>query len=88
MPDIARVGDIVGGGAIIDGALTVTAGGMPVATQGSIVAPHGIGPHAAPVLISGSLTVLAMGRPIARLGDIASCGDAIAVGLPTVQVGA
>ena len=86
MPPVARVGDIAGG-PIINGAFTVTAGGLPVAQLGSIVAPHGLPPHTAGIIISSSLTVFAENKPIARLGDVASCGHPIANGALNVISG-
>lgn len=86
MPNVARIGDVAGG-AIINGANTVLAGGIPVAVLGSVVAPHGKAPHAGSTIISSSTSVLAEGIPIARLGDVASCGHTIAVGEATVISG-
>lgn len=85
MPGVARQGDVVGGGIIADGAITVTAGGLPVATLGSVVTPHG--KHSAATIANGSSTVFANGRPVARLGDVATCGDTIIASLPTITVG-
>jgi uncharacterized Zn-binding protein involved in type VI secretion len=87
MPFVARLGDIVGGGAIVNGSNTVTANGIPVAQLGSVVSGHGIGPHAASVIAVASPTVFANGIPIARLGDIASCGDVVANASPNVTAG-
>lgn len=86
MTNVARVGDIAGG-AIINGATTVTANGLPVAQLGSAVTPHGPAPHSGNVIVVGSNTVLAEGIPIARLGDAASCGDVIANASPNVIAG-
>ena len=77
MPNVARQGDIAGG-AITNGAKTVTVNGIPIAQLGSIVAGHGVSPHNGNVITNGSNTVRAEGIPVARLGDIASCGHAIA----------
>ena len=74
---VARIGDVAGG-AIINGANTVTANGIPVAQLGSVVTPHGKPPHSASVIAVGSSTVFAEGIPVARLGDAATCGDVIA----------
>jgi len=76
MTNVARVGDVAGG-AIINGANTVTANGIPIAQLGSVVAPHGESPHSGNVITNGSDSVTAEGIPVARLGDIASCGHAI-----------
>jgi uncharacterized Zn-binding protein involved in type VI secretion len=86
MPAVARVGDIAGG-AIVNGAINVLAGGLPVAQLGSVVSPHGKPPHSAGIIISSSVTVLAQGIPIARLGDVASCGHTIASGAINVISG-
>lgn len=86
MTGVARVGDVAGG-AIINGATTVTADGIPVAQLGSAVSPHGPPPHSGNVIVVGSGTVYAEGIPIARLGDAASCGDVIAVASTTVIAG-
>lgn len=83
MPFVARIGDIAGG-AIINGATTVTANGVPLAQLGSTVAGHGVGPHAGSVIVNGANTVTAEGIPVARLGDVASCGDVIANASPDV----
>ena len=83
---IARVGDIAGG-VISAGMPTVTAGGIPVARVGDVVAPHGGGIHGAAVLASGSKTVLAGGIPVCRVGDTAACGHVVMNGLGTVIVG-
>lgn len=84
---VARIGDAVGGGVLVSGLLTVTAGGVPVARIGDAVSPHGPGIHGGPVIVSGSLTVQAGGIPIARIGDTASCGDVITSGKVNVIAG-
>lgn len=76
---VARVGDIAGA-AIADGALTVTANGIPVATMGSIVADGS-------TIANGSSTVYVEGRPIARFGDVTTKGNTIANGSPDVVAG-
>jgi len=86
MPYVARIGDIAGG-AIITGANTVTANGIPVAQLGSVVSPHGKAPHSGNVIVNGSKSVTAEGIPIARFGDVASCGDTIADASPNVTAG-
>lgn len=85
MPGVARLGDVVGGGTIANGVATVTAGGIPVATIGSVVTPHGKHPTA--TIANGSPTVFAGGVAVARLGDVATCGDTIIASLPTIIVG-
>jgi uncharacterized Zn-binding protein involved in type VI secretion len=76
MPQVARIGDIAGG-AIVNGANTVLAGGVPVATLGSVVSNGA-------VIIDGSMDVLAEGKPLASLGSVTSKGNAVANGLLTV----
>ncbi len=60
----------------ITGALqsTVKVNGKLVAVKGATIAPHGAGPHAAPVTKGCSSTVKAGGIPVVRAGDAASCG--------------
>lgn len=84
---IASQGDVVGGGAIIDGAESVRAGGRAVAFMGSVVTPHGEASHSASTIIAGSLTVFAEGKNVAAMGDVATCGDVIAEGDMTIIVG-
>jgi len=86
---IHRLGDLnTGGGAVIFAkAVTVVAGGAPVATTGDPVSGHGTGIHAGPVTGPGSPTVLAQGIPVNRQGDPDTCGHVRATGLPTVLVG-
>ena len=86
MSFVARVGDVAGG-AIINGATSVTANGIPLAQLGSIVSPHGKSPHSGNVITNGSNTVTAEGIPVARLGDIASCGHAISNASTDVTAG-
>lgn len=86
MVAVARVGDVAGG-PIINGALTVLSGGIPVAQLGSVVGPHGKPPHTVATIVSSSKTVFAEGIPVARLGDVASCGDTIIATFPTVTAG-
>lgn len=66
---------------------TVFAGGLPIATIGSVVTPHGLPPHAGSVLLQGSVTVFAGGLPVVRAGDSASCGHVVGPGEFTVLVG-
>lgn len=86
---IHRLGDLnAGGGAVIFAkAVTVVAGGAPVATTGDAVSPHGDPPHSSPVTGMGSPTVLAQGVPVNRTGDIDTCGHPRATGYPPVLIG-
>jgi uncharacterized Zn-binding protein involved in type VI secretion len=98
MPPIARLTDLhicpmqtpavvpiphVGGPIVGPGAVTVLAGGLPVAVMGDMAVC--VGPP--DVLVKGSATVLAMGKPVVRLGDSTAHGGTIVAGLPTVLVG-
>lgn len=88
MAGISRIGIDTAGG-IITGppmAATVLVNGAPAAVLGSLVAPHGTGPHAAASMIQGSATVFANGLPVCRDGDAASCGDT-ATGSGDVEAG-
>jgi uncharacterized Zn-binding protein involved in type VI secretion len=76
MPQVARVGDIAGG-TIVNGANTVLAGGLPVATLGSVVSDGS-------VIVDGSNNVLAEGKPLASLGSVTSKGNTVANGILTV----
>ena len=91
---VVRVGDITAhGGSVVKGALTVMAGGKPVARVGD---PHvcpmsdGPKPHVGgPVIGPGAPTVLAEGMPVALVGDKATCAsapDSLAMGCPTVVI--
>lgn len=73
----------VGGPVLPPGAPTVLAGGLPVATVGTMAIC--VGPPDA--LIVGSFTVLANGKPVVRMGDTTAHGGSVIVGLPTVLVG-
>ena len=86
---VHRLGDLnVGGGAVMFAkAVSVISGGLPVATTGDPVSPHGKPPHASPVTGPGSPTVLAQGIPVNRTGDIDTCGHPRATGNPSVLIG-
>lgn len=75
MPGIARVGQDVAGGVILNGGNgTVFANGTLVAVRGSAVASHGSPPHSAPIMVGASGSVFAQGIAVCRAGDSASCG--------------
>jgi uncharacterized Zn-binding protein involved in type VI secretion len=59
-----------------DGQDFVTVEGTPWAVLGDAVAPHGITPHAAPVMAEGSSFVRIDGLPACRAGNKATCGHA------------
>lgn len=76
MPGVSRVGVDSAGGIITGpGVSSVIVNGAPVSVIGDSVAPHGLGPHAGPVMVGGSGTVIAGGIGVVRAGDAASCGD-------------
>lgn len=93
----ARVGDLTSHGTPLGpgpGAATVWIGGVPAwrALGDTHVCPlvDGVKPHVGGMVVQGSATVMIMGLPAARQGDqIVEMGapNAIAMGLPTVQIG-
>lgn len=87
MPGIARVGQDVAGGTILNGGNgSVFANGTLVAVRGSTVAGHGSPPHSAAIMVGASGTVFAQSIPVCRQGDSASCGH-VATGSGTVFAG-
>lgn len=76
---------------VTQGSPTVFVGGLPASTMGHMLIPHVCVAFPFPLhpamIAAGSGTVMIEGAPAARLGDMASCGDMIAVGNPTVLVG-
>lgn len=89
MTEIHRVTDPNTAGAPVTSSLqsTVIAGGQLVAVDGSPVAGHGVGVHAAPVTANGDTTVLIENIPVNSKGDADSCGHPRAAGLSSVIVG-
>jgi uncharacterized Zn-binding protein involved in type VI secretion len=73
----------VGGPIMGPGAMTVTAGGMPVSVLGDIAIC--VGPP--DVMVMGSPTVTAMGLPIVRITDFSAHGAMTLIGMPTVMIG-
>ena len=73
----------VGGPVVGPGAVTVLAGGTPVAVVGDMAIC--VGPP--DVLTSGSMTVMAEGRPVVRISDMTAHLGNVIVGCPTVLVG-
>lgn len=61
MPAVARVGDAVTGGVIIEGSPDVFVNGKAIARQGDRTTTG--------YIIGGSSTVFANGIPVARVGD-------------------
>lgn len=88
MPGFCRVGvDVAGGtitGVVQDG--TVFVNGAIASVDNDPVAPHGVAPHAAPVMIAGSKNVFINGIAVCNAGDLATCGHA-ASGSSNVFVG-
>ncbi|NSY36873.1 PAAR domain-containing protein [Leisingera sp. ANG59] len=75
MPGVSRISQDAAGGTIVEALVpSVRVNGSQVAVLGCAVAPHGIGPHAGPVMAAASGTVFAEGIAICREGDQASCG--------------
>lgn len=82
------------GGVVVQGNLTVLAGGKPVACIGDMhTCPmfDGPKPHVGgPIMPPGAPTVLVGGRPIAVMGGMATCvgpPDSLTQGLPSVLAG-
>ena len=83
MPQIARVGvDIVGGAPIIGpGAPTVTVNDLTISVVGDLVFSHGESPHVLPAIVSGAPTIFAQDRPISLTGlSVASCMHPVSTG--------
>jgi len=92
MPQLSRKGDQNQvGGAIMRGASSVIANGIPVGLHVSQITPHapwGIPhpPHAATSTTSGSPTVFAEGSPVLKVGSGNTCGHSIVQGSPNINV--
>jgi len=92
MAQLSRKGDTnQAGGAIMRGAGTVFANGIPVGLHVSQITPHAPWgrphpPHQAAMTTSGSPTVFCEGVPVLRVGSGNSCGHSIAQGSPNVNV--
>jgi len=92
MPQLSRKGDQNQvGGAIMRGASSVIANGIPVGLHVSQITPHapwGIPhpPHAAASTTSGSPTVFAEGSPVLKVGSGNTCGHSIVQGSPNINV--
>lgn len=75
MPGVAvKANDSAGGAQIAGGQTYVRAEGQLIVVLGDPVTPHGIFPHAAPVMAEGSGFVRINGIPVCREGHVASCG--------------
>lgn len=93
MPMVATKGCAVGlggMGVILTGDPTVLVNGQPVATIGSIIAPHAPAPkdpsHTLAVITQGSPAVLVNGKPIAYEGALASCKHVVITGMAGITV--
>lgn len=91
MPQLSRKGDQNQvGGAIMRGASSVIANGIPVGLHVSQITSHAPWgdphpPHEAATTTSGSPTVFAEGSPVLRVGSGNSCGHSIVQGSPNVN---
>ena len=74
MPGVTRKTTDSAGGALREGSSNVFVNGKEAVRVGDAVTPHGIGPHASPVMSEGSSTVFVNGIALCRAGDAASCG--------------
>lgn len=87
MPQLSRVGDTnEAGGAIIRGAGTVFANGIPVGLHVSGITPHPKGKkHLVATTTDGSPTVICEGSPVLRVTSGNSCGHSIVIGSPNIN---
>lgn len=91
MAALSRVGDTNQvGGAIMRGAGSVVANGIPVGLHVSQITPHApFGkphpPHRAASTTAGSPSVFAEGSPVLRVGSGNTCGHSIVQGSPNVN---
>lgn len=75
MTGIARRSlDTAGGVQLAGGQSWFFVDAQPVVLKGDPIAPHGVGPHAAPVMAQGSDYWTIDGVPVCRAGHLASCG--------------
>lgn len=92
MPMITRMGDFnLGMGvAVAPVAMTVLAGGRPVAHMGTMVTPHPGPPKIHPmnpIIMPCSMKVLVSGKPTAHMGSMCACFHPMLATLPSVLVG-
>lgn len=73
-----------GGGAIVRGAGTVFANGIPVGLHVSDITDHGKKEHDHAKTTEGSPTVFAESCPVLRVGSGNTCGHSIVEGSPDV----
>mgnify|MGYP006282971525 CR=1 FL=1 len=77
---VGRCGvDVVGGGPLLTPPKPsrVFVNGMPIATVGTKITPHGPSVHAASVMSMGSPTVSAGGLPVCAHTHLATCGHTL-----------
>jgi uncharacterized Zn-binding protein involved in type VI secretion len=92
MPQLSRKGDQNQvGGAIMRGASSVIANGIPVGLHVSQITSHAPWgdphpPHEAASTTSGSPTVFAEGSPVLKVGSGNTCGHSIVQGSPNINV--
>lgn len=78
---IGLVGQSVAGGLIVSSPITkAVVDGKPVVGVGSVIAPHGSGPHANAVMVTGTSKFVVDGIQVCREGDVASCGHVLTLG--------
>lgn len=85
MPSVSTNGDVAGG-ATTGLTTTVTVNSKTVTCAGSLVASHGLSPHAAATMTSSVTTVTMDGQVPCVGGDAATCGHTI-VSAATVTIG-
>lgn len=66
--------DTAGGAQLAGGQSFVTVAGALVVVLGDPVTPHGLPPHASPVMAEGCAWLTIAGIPVCREGHLASCG--------------
>jgi uncharacterized Zn-binding protein involved in type VI secretion len=83
----AKIGDKAGGVILNSRANAVNINGLPPATLGSSVSPHGDSPHSSARITTGSSSVYSGGIPLSRLTDSATCSHSITTGSGDVNIG-
>jgi uncharacterized Zn-binding protein involved in type VI secretion len=78
MPGLSLVGIDSAGGLLSSTAQAfVRVNGSLLAVVGTVVSPHGVGPHAAATMTSGSTLFKVNGTGVIFQGKLASCGHAV-----------
>ena len=83
----AKIGDKAGGSIVTSNANNVFVNGLPPATEGSSISPHGDSPHSASRVLTASNTVKSGGIGLARVSDSATCSHSITTGSGNVNIG-